>query len=226
MCLKVCSSVEDRKGKFLQCSGCKDKRYCGRGCQKDHWKAGHRHICRFPSTRLREVLAEKMKVKVSRRQWKATDRDFYLLSRWMHMLDLVEKPKLQKSQMQKSGVVNMVMIRHVPAPGTFFSTQEWGLVKPPRLSCPFIVLFNIAKKPLAALSCNSTFTLTIQISLMYLTDLMVYASVSLINAIVPYNLLLVHSQRSTHMGHVPYKHVLRAFSQTATNWTEGVTCTA
>jgi len=35
---------EDRK--LLKCSRCKRVRYCGRECQRAHWRAGHKAECR------------------------------------------------------------------------------------------------------------------------------------------------------------------------------------
>ena len=34
---------EDRK--LLKCSRCKRVRYCGRECQRAHWRAGHKAEC-------------------------------------------------------------------------------------------------------------------------------------------------------------------------------------
>ena len=40
-----CNKVEPGLGEFKRCIQCKMIVYCGRDCQKKHWKAGHKKVC-------------------------------------------------------------------------------------------------------------------------------------------------------------------------------------
>ena len=40
-----CDKVEPGLGEFKRCIQCKLVVYCGRDCQKAHWKAGHKKVC-------------------------------------------------------------------------------------------------------------------------------------------------------------------------------------
>ncbi|KAL7532298.1 hypothetical protein ACHAXR_004548 [Thalassiosira sp. AJA248-18] len=43
----LCTNLEAYKAKkFRVCSGCDRRRYCSETCQKDDWRAGHKHECR------------------------------------------------------------------------------------------------------------------------------------------------------------------------------------
>jgi hypothetical protein len=43
---RTTENVTMRSSAFPVCGGCGISRYCGRGCQKAHWKAGHREECK------------------------------------------------------------------------------------------------------------------------------------------------------------------------------------
>mmetsp|Transcript_15165 Transcript_15165/g.21537 ORF Transcript_15165/g.21537 Transcript_15165/m.21537 type:complete len:409 (-) Transcript_15165:215-1441(-) len=40
-----CNKVEPGLGEFKRCIQCKTVVYCGKDCQKKHWKAGHKKVC-------------------------------------------------------------------------------------------------------------------------------------------------------------------------------------
>lgn len=41
----ACGKKEAKAGEFKRCGGCKSVYYCGRKCQVQDWKAGHKHKC-------------------------------------------------------------------------------------------------------------------------------------------------------------------------------------
>ncbi|PFX19823.1 F-box protein [Stylophora pistillata] len=41
----ACGNKETKPGEFKRCGGCKTVYYCGRKCQAQHWKAGHKQQC-------------------------------------------------------------------------------------------------------------------------------------------------------------------------------------
>lgn len=43
-----CGQLESQPGDFKRCGGCKSVYYCGRKCQAQDWKAGHKQICQAP----------------------------------------------------------------------------------------------------------------------------------------------------------------------------------
>lgn len=43
VCMK--RSGEGEGGRLLTCAGCKQLRYCGKACQKRHWKEEHKELC-------------------------------------------------------------------------------------------------------------------------------------------------------------------------------------
>ena len=47
-CLKHKDSNKDMK--LFACGDCKKVMYCGRACQKEHWKRIHKHQCKKSST--------------------------------------------------------------------------------------------------------------------------------------------------------------------------------
>ena len=40
-----CGRLESQPGDFKRCGGCKSVNYCGRKCQAQDWKAGHKQKC-------------------------------------------------------------------------------------------------------------------------------------------------------------------------------------
>jgi hypothetical protein len=44
-----CSGTSLSGQKLLLCSGCRNARYCGRQCQVEHWKGGHKAACKAAS---------------------------------------------------------------------------------------------------------------------------------------------------------------------------------
>ncbi|KAF1801046.1 hypothetical protein FB192DRAFT_1383708 [Mucor lusitanicus] len=42
----MCDKKEEEPGSFKRCGRCQRVSYCSRECQKDHWKHGHRAVCR------------------------------------------------------------------------------------------------------------------------------------------------------------------------------------
>jgi len=44
-CGKTNTEVEATSGKMIRCGRCRAARYCGRACQKLHWREGHREAC-------------------------------------------------------------------------------------------------------------------------------------------------------------------------------------
>lgn len=43
-----CGQLESQPGDFKRCGGCKSVYYCGRKCQAQDWKAGHKQKCQSP----------------------------------------------------------------------------------------------------------------------------------------------------------------------------------
>ena len=41
-----CGAVSAERGAHKKCGNCKAVHYCSAGCQRAHWKCGHRQICR------------------------------------------------------------------------------------------------------------------------------------------------------------------------------------
>ncbi|CEP17147.1 hypothetical protein [Parasitella parasitica] len=41
-----CNKKEEKPGSFKRCGRCQRVSYCSRECQKDHWKHGHKAVCR------------------------------------------------------------------------------------------------------------------------------------------------------------------------------------
>jgi len=41
-----CGQAESELGEFKRCGGCKSVYYCGRKCQVQDWKAGHKQKCK------------------------------------------------------------------------------------------------------------------------------------------------------------------------------------
>ena len=44
-----CHQLENQPGDFKRCGGCKSVYYCGRKCQAQDWKAGHKQKCQVPA---------------------------------------------------------------------------------------------------------------------------------------------------------------------------------
>jgi carboxypeptidase C (cathepsin A) len=44
----VCDKKEEEPGSFKRCGRCQRVSYCSRECQKEHWKTGHRAVCKSP----------------------------------------------------------------------------------------------------------------------------------------------------------------------------------
>ncbi|KAG1151672.1 hypothetical protein G6F37_000122 [Rhizopus arrhizus] len=44
----VCDKKEEEPGSFKRCGRCQRVAYCSRECQKEHWKTGHKIICKSP----------------------------------------------------------------------------------------------------------------------------------------------------------------------------------
>jgi hypothetical protein len=42
---EVCGAIEGGDRQLLLCTGCREVRYCGRACQKQHWKQ-HKAVCK------------------------------------------------------------------------------------------------------------------------------------------------------------------------------------
>lgn len=42
----MCNKKEEEPGSFKRCGKCQRVAYCSRECQKDHWKSGHKIICK------------------------------------------------------------------------------------------------------------------------------------------------------------------------------------
>lgn len=49
-CNKSAETAKQEGGKLTICSGCKGVSYCSKACQREHWKAGHRHECTSSSS--------------------------------------------------------------------------------------------------------------------------------------------------------------------------------
>ncbi|KAG1216539.1 hypothetical protein G6F35_010005 [Rhizopus arrhizus] len=45
---RVCDKKEEEPGSFKRCGRCQRVAYCSRECQKEHWKTGHKIICKSP----------------------------------------------------------------------------------------------------------------------------------------------------------------------------------
>lgn len=45
-----CNTVETRARQFPICSQCKQTCYCSQDCQRQHWRAGHKAVCKKPPT--------------------------------------------------------------------------------------------------------------------------------------------------------------------------------
>lgn len=43
-----CEKKEEEPGSFKRCGRCQRVSYCSRECQKEHWKNGHRIVCKIP----------------------------------------------------------------------------------------------------------------------------------------------------------------------------------
>ncbi|KAI8363930.1 hypothetical protein BD560DRAFT_455465 [Blakeslea trispora] len=43
-----CDKREEEPGSFKRCGRCQRVAYCSRECQKEHWKAGHKAVCKSP----------------------------------------------------------------------------------------------------------------------------------------------------------------------------------
>ena len=43
--LPDCDRVEQTRGEFLMCSGCRRVQFCSVECQRAHWLGGHRFVC-------------------------------------------------------------------------------------------------------------------------------------------------------------------------------------
>jgi hypothetical protein len=41
-----CHFCHKKSGDLKRCLGCKKVSYCSKGCQKRHWKLGHKTLCR------------------------------------------------------------------------------------------------------------------------------------------------------------------------------------
>jgi len=50
-----CGRFENDKHRLLRCAGCALLRYCGRRCQKRHWKGTHRRLCKDVQSRHRDL---------------------------------------------------------------------------------------------------------------------------------------------------------------------------
>ena len=42
----MCAACSKKGDIHLKCGACAAAAYCGKACQKAHWKAGHKHDCR------------------------------------------------------------------------------------------------------------------------------------------------------------------------------------
>ncbi|KAI8054936.1 uncharacterized protein B0P05DRAFT_498991 [Gilbertella persicaria] len=43
-----CNKKEEEPGSFKRCGRCQRVSYCSRECQKEHWKTGHKAVCKAP----------------------------------------------------------------------------------------------------------------------------------------------------------------------------------
>ena len=55
LCAMCGKAKKDDGGTLDGCSKCKDRKYCGKACQKKHWKY-HTIICSYPEQRMRAFL--------------------------------------------------------------------------------------------------------------------------------------------------------------------------